>query len=255
MNLQCRIEIAQKYKAGPQIARVLSEEWCGRELYCAACQSDRLSCSVVNTAAIDFTCPACRQSFQLKSSKAWNQRKIVDSAFSSMIRAIRSNSAPNLLVLQYSSDWTIKNLMLVPSVFFSETIIEKRAPLSSDARRAGWIGCNILIDRIPPDGKISMVCDGSPVPEKQVREKFSRIRELACVPPTLRGWTLDVLNAIRKLGKSTFSLGELYNFETYLQHIHPGNRNVRPKIRQQLQLLRDLGLIEFTAPGNYKVRG
>ena len=37
MNLQCKAEIGLAYKAGSQIARVVSEDWCKRELYCAAC--------------------------------------------------------------------------------------------------------------------------------------------------------------------------------------------------------------------------
>ncbi len=42
MNLQCRIELGSAYKAGSQIARVVSEDWCRRELYCVACDSNRL---------------------------------------------------------------------------------------------------------------------------------------------------------------------------------------------------------------------
>ena len=72
MNLQCRAELGLTYKSGSQIARVISEDWCSRELYCAACASDRLSSSRVNTPAIDFTCPECDQCFQLKSFKTWN---------------------------------------------------------------------------------------------------------------------------------------------------------------------------------------
>ena len=99
------------------------------------------------------------------------------------------------------------------------------------------------------------MANGSAVAEQQVREEFSRIRKLAEVPPSVRGWTLDVLTTVRKLARPRFSLQELYELEPYLQNIHPHNRNVRPKIRQQLQVLRDLGLIEFTSPGNYAVRG
>jgi type II restriction enzyme len=216
--------------------------------------SDRLSPSKANAPAVDLVCPHCDQAFQLKSLKAWGVRKIVDAAYASMIRAIRSDRVPNLLILHYSADWLVKNLVLVPSVFFSETVIEKRPPLSSAARRAGWIGCNILLDRIPQDGKIAVVTDGLIVPERRVREEFSRVRKLAEVPPTVRGWTLDVLGAVRKLGKDRFSLQELYGLEPYLQNLHPRNQNVRPKIRQQLQVLRDLGLISFTTPGNYEVR-
>jgi len=254
MNLQCRFELARVYKAGSQIARVISEDWCGRELYCAACSSERLLSSRVNTPAIDFVCPKCEQGFQLKGFKTWNQKKIPDAGYESMLRAIRSDRVPNLLVLQYSSDWLVKNLMLVPSVFFSETVIEKRAPLSSKARRAGWIGCNILLHRIPQDGKIAIVSNGSIIAERQVRKEYSRVKTLAEVPPALRGWTLDVLACIRKLGSTRFSLQELYQLEPDLQYLHPRNQNVRPKIRQQLQVLRDLGLIEFSSPGNYTLR-
>jgi type II restriction enzyme len=43
----------------------------------------------------------------------------------------------------------------------------------------------------------------------------------------------------------------LYAFEARLKALHPKNQNVRPKIRQQLQVLRDLGLLRFGAKGNY----
>ena len=66
MNLQCNIELAAAYKAGPQIARVLCEDWCSRELYCPACESSRMSKSRPNTPGFDFTCPKCEQAFQLK---------------------------------------------------------------------------------------------------------------------------------------------------------------------------------------------
>lgn len=144
MNLQCRVDLGRAYNSGSQIARVLGEDWCGRELYCPACDSKRLSSSDANTPAIDFVCPECQQCFQLKSLKTWNQKKIVDAGYDSMLRAIRSDRVPNLLILQYSGAWLVKNLLLVPSVFFSETIIEKRVPLGFQARRAGWVGCNIL---------------------------------------------------------------------------------------------------------------
>ncbi len=255
MNLQCNPALGLAYKAGSQIARVVSEDWCNRELYCAACTSDRLLPSKVNTPAIDFVCPACDQCFQLKSFKTWNQKKIPDAGYESMLRAIRSDRVPNLLVLQYSANWQVQNLLLVPRFFFSETVIERRPPLGPRARRAGWVGCNILLDRIPPDGRIPVVANGSAVAEEQVRGDFSRVRKLAEIPPSVRGWTLDVLTSIRKLGQAHFSLQQLYQLEPYLQSLHPQNRNVRPKMRQQLQVLRDLGLIDFTGSGNYSIRG
>ena len=254
MNLQCRTELAFAYKAGSQVARILSEDWCARELYCPACDSDRLLASRPNTPAVDFTCPKCDQAFQLKSLRNWNLRKIVDAGYESMLRAIKGDQTPNLLVLQYSTDWLVNNLLVVPKYFFSESVIERRNPLSSQARRAGWVGCNILLGHIPSDGKIAMISQGVAVPQKGVRKRFSEVKALAQVPPSLRGWTTDVLALVRRLNKTQFSLGELYDFESELQSLHPDNRNIRPKIRQQLQLLRDMGFIHFTSRGMYVLR-
>ncbi len=254
MDLRCSVELAAAYKAGPQIARVLSEDWCSRELYCPACDSSRISRSRANTPAIDFSCPKCEQAFQLKSLRTWNPRKVVDAGYGAMIRAIRSDRAPHLLLLQHTSAWLIQNLVLIPRMFFSESVIEERRPLSAKARRAGWVGCNILLSGIPEDGKIAMVSSGVCKPERQVRQEFERVRGLAELPPSLRGWTVDVLNAIRRLGKSEFSLEELYLQATELQAEHLRNRNVRPKIRQQLQVLRDLELLDFMGRGAYRLR-
>jgi type II restriction enzyme len=231
MNLQCSIGFASSYRSASQITRVLTEEWCTRELYCPACDSDRLTASKANTPAVDFECPKCGQPFQF-----------------------RADRTPNLLVLQYSADWIVHNLLLIPRVFFTESIVEKRSPLNPTARRAGWVGCNILLSQIPDDGRINVVSAGLPIPEQQVRAEFLRIRRLAELSPSLRGWTLDVLKIIRKLGKSQFSLQELYHFEAELKASHPQNENIRAKIRQQLQVLRDLRLIDFTSTGNYSLR-
>lgn len=253
MNLQCKVELASGYRSASQIARILSEHWCTRELYCPACDSDRLTGSKPNTPAVDFECAKCEQPFQLKSLQHWNPRKVVDAGYEAMLRAIRADRTPNLLLLQYSKTWTIQNLLLVPRMFFTESVIEKRKPLGPNARRAGWVGCNILLGEIPSDGKISMISGGEPIRKKRVREEFSRVKQLAELPPSLRGWTLDVLRAVRQLGKPAFALQEMYAFESELRALHPKNQNVRPKIRQQLQVLRDLGLITFHDPGKYRV--
>jgi hypothetical protein len=45
-----------------------------------------------------------------------------------------------------------------------------------------------------------------------------------------------------------------YAFERHLGDLYPGNQNVKPKIRQQLQYLRDRGFIDFVSRGNYRLR-
>ncbi|MHB8412748.1 MAG: hypothetical protein ACYDDI_12505 [Candidatus Acidiferrales bacterium] len=70
----------------------------------------------------------------------------------------------------------------------------------------------------------------------------------------MRGWTLDVLNLVRSLHKQNFWLADAYALEPHLASLHPANRHVRDKIRQQLQVLRDLGLVGFLGGGNYSLQ-
>lgn len=67
-----------------------------------------------------------------------------------------------------------------------------------------------------------------------------------------RGWILDIMNCIDKIKNETFSLNEIYEFENSLKIKYPDNNHIKDKIRQQLQLLRDKGLIEFNGRGIYK---
>ena len=62
----------------------------------------------------------------------------------------------------------------------------------------------------------------------------------------LSGWKKDVFSCLLNITKDVFSLEEVYKFKKQLFRLHPENRNIKSKIRQQLQLLRDMGLIEFT---------
>jgi len=63
----------------------------------------------------------------------------------------------------------------------------------------------------------------------------------------------DVLACVREIRKPEFTLIEMYRFEKRLGDMHKDNRNVRPKIRQQLQTLRDRGILEFLGHGRYRV--
>jgi type II restriction enzyme len=182
-------------------------------------------------------------------------RRIVDAAYSTMVRAIMENRTPNLFAMHYGiSNWVVENLILIPHFAFPLSAIEKRNPLAGTARRAGWVGCNILLHAIPPDARIGMVENGKPAAPAAVRAQYARIRPLAKLDVKQRGWILDVLNVVRSLGKAEFDLAEIYKSKEKLAKLHPANRHVRDKIRQQLQVLRDLGLLEFMGRGEYRMR-
>ena len=58
----------------------------------------------------------------------------------------------------------------------------------------------------------------------------------------------------RQMEKETFSLNDMYSFENYLKIKHPENNNIKAKIRQQLQILRDRGYLKFISRGKYKLK-
>lgn len=53
----------------------------------------------------------------------------------------------------------------------------------------------------------------------------------------------------RKLDKEEFTLKEIYGFEERPQNLHPDNKPVKDKIGQQLQVLRNEGVVEFVRRG------
>jgi len=252
------IEMAQAagdgYKSGCQIARRISEEWAVANLFCAACESDYVLPTPANTKAIDFRCPKCASAYQLKAGRKWNERRVPDAGYAAMMSAIASDNVPNLLVLQYTPEWHVNNLLLVPSFLFNSSAIEKRKPLSKIARRAGWIGCNILLSALPDLGKVRIIDAGNIVMPHAVREQYQRLRPLADVVPGVRGWALDVLRIVQSFKQPYFILADVYACEEKLRELHPDNRNIRPKIRQQLQVLRDFGILSFLGNGKYALR-
>jgi type II restriction enzyme len=252
-TLQCEENLALGYKSPTQIARVVTENWCAANLYCAGCRAESLNQARANAQAIDFYCNICDEKYQLKSQKHLNLSCITDGAYNAMLAAVKKNSAPNLLILNYSPEWIVKSLFLVPSLFFTASVLQRRPPLSAAARRAGWVGCNIILSGVPDEAKISVVKDGTIASPRIVRQKFAEYQSFASLDWELRGWTLDVLQILRQLG-DRFTLRQVYEHELSLARLHPANKNVRAKIRQQLQVLRDLGFLRFIGNGCYEFR-
>jgi type II restriction enzyme len=87
-----------------------------------------------------------------------------------------------------------------------------------------------------------------------VRNSYNRLRPLEKLQVEKRGWTLDVLQVVQSLGKTDFSLADVYAHTNALARLHSKNAHVRDKIRQQLQVLRDLGLLDFLGSGSYRLR-
>lgn len=64
---------------------------------------------------------------------------------------------------------------------------------------------------------------------------------------------MNILACINRVAAQKFTLEDIYRYERELQAKHPQNHHIRPKIRQQLQFLRDLGYITFMGHGKYQI--
>ena len=254
MNLQMDTAIAASCKSPSRISGVISEHWASKEMYCCACPSSFLTPSPINNPAFDFVCPVCQREYQIKAKKSPIASRIVDGDHKKMSDRIIGGSAPNLLLLQYvPQTWTVQNLLLIPSFFFTLSALEKRKPLGPNADRANWVGCNILLSAIASTGRLNIVTNGTSSDPKSVRDWYRRVMPLESIPLTKRGWALDVLRLVQTLNKREFTINDAYMFEPEMAGLYPNNHNVQAKIRQQLQVLRDSGLLEFVSRGRYRL--
>lgn len=108
-----------------------------------------------------------------------------------------------------------------------------------------------MLQEIPAQGKIPVVTSGQVRPKSQVLAQWSQVNTLLRFTPEARGWLADVMSCVERCS-TIFTLSNIYEFENELSDKYPNNHNVKAKIRQQLQVLRDLGFIEFLGSGEYR---
>jgi type II restriction enzyme len=252
MNLNFNIDLAEGYKSNSQIARVLTENWVKENSYCPNCGQLPLNDFENNMPVADFYCLGCKEEFELKSKSGKFSNTINDGAYSTMIERINSNQNPNFFFLTYSKKMSVENFLIIPKQFFTTEIIIKRKPLSDTAKRAGWIGCNIDLSNVAEVGKVFLIKDSKLIDKEIVENSFKKTLFLRQKSNESKGWILDVMNCIDSINTEKFTLEDVYKFEEKLKLKYPNNNFIKDKIRQQLQFLRDKGIIEFSGRGNYK---
>ena len=159
MNLILNLTLGDRYKSATQKARVVSEEWAERNAFCCSCGGGLLR-THNNARVLDLICQQCEGGFELKSTRSAFSNKVPDGAFKAMMARLGNISSPNFFFLTYDAKSShVTNFFAVPTYFLDTTVIEKRKPLGPHARRAGWVGCNIVLNRIPVAGKVFYVRD------------------------------------------------------------------------------------------------
>lgn len=233
----------------------MSESWAEKNMYCPNCLEPRVTRQIANTPVRDFLCPTCLQTYQLKSQKQPFGALVSDAAYNTFLAAVDSGTAPNLILMHYDRfRLRVVDVDIVPRFFLNPSCIIRRKPLSTHAKRADWVGCIISLEKLPPDARIEIVRNEKIEEPRRVQEKYRRFVPLFLDKTSKeRGWTADVLRYVREIGKQAFTLREVYAFEKEFQKLHPENKNIQAKIRQQLQVLRDHGVLKFAGAGKYEL--
>lgn len=245
---------ASEYSSASQQARVVTESWVGDNVHCPSCAAP-LQHATPGAKVLDFECSGCGAGFELKAKNGRLGSKVSAGAYQAMIDRLTSGEAPHLILCEYTrQDWTVQSVRVIPSYAFTPAAIEKRPPLAATARRAGWVGCNILLGRIPASAHVLVVEGGAFRSQDDIASDWA---ELSFLGDTRglerRSWLVEIVRLIEELDSPQFTLADIYAKEPELALMFPENQHVKAKIRQQLQILRDKGYLLFLAPGHYSV--
>ena len=242
-----------EYTSKSQIARIETEKWAVNNLFCPLC-GNQLKESSANTKVYDFICSKCNQEYQLKSLSKKIGKKLIGSEYYTFIKALENKSVPNFLIMEYSIEnnyFTSKKVVFIPKVFITKEIIEKRKPLSETARRAGWTGYNLLFESIPSYGKLYIVKDSKIEQKEIILSQSQKILNLYDLDSNKARWKIEILKILDSVD-SVFTLQQVYEKENELKKLFPDNNHIKDKIRQQLQFIRDDGIVIFHGNGKYE---
>jgi hypothetical protein len=177
------------YNSGSQNARAWTEAWVRKWAYCPHCGNAKMSQFPNNTPVADFPCTSCSEEFELKSQKGRFGVKVADGAYKTKCERLAASNNPNLLLMNYDrKSLAVVNLFIVPKHFFVRDVIEERKPLAATARRAGWIGSNILLGKVPEIGKIHIVQNGIIRSKDDVLAEWQKTLFLRSESLETRGW-------------------------------------------------------------------
>lgn len=252
MNLHFDKNVANGYSSKTQIARVLTENWVLNNSYCPKCGNLPLSEFENNRPVADFFCQNCSEEYELKSKKGKFSQLINDGAYATMMERVQADNNPNFFFLTYSKSFEVDNFLVLPKQFIRPETIIKRPPLRPGTRRAGWVGCQIDLSQVPSKGRVFLVKNGQVRSPELVAKEFQDTLFLREKSLATRGWLLEVLKCVDKIPDSEFDLSQVYAFEEDLKKIYPENQHIKDKIRQQLQVLRNKGVIAFLGNGRYR---
>jgi Dam-replacing family protein/DpnI-like restriction endonuclease len=139
---------ARQYVSGSQVARVAIEAWAASNVDCWRCKSPLLLVPP-NRKLLDALCQRHGHEVQMKAVAGVAGDRLTAAAYGPMVTRIKSGVLPDYLIVSYDR---LRSIVLLAEFVDGATLVADRvmarAPLSTTARRAGWIGATIDLSRL-----------------------------------------------------------------------------------------------------------
>jgi hypothetical protein len=159
-----------------------------------------------------------------------------------------ANLTPSGLSRNYEYGVLIKNEKLINQSYNDYcNICKNRSTGKLDIKNT--IQIESILSKIPPASKLEI-----PKLKLDYTESIDEIYDKGpdIIVGNLTGWKRAVFLQLNLLNKQVFTTSDFNLLIPELKKQYPRNNNIEAKIRQQLQYLRDLGLIKFEGNGIYK---
>jgi len=156
MNLQDSINEVKNenplWKSNPKIIGRAGEKYCCKNMNCIKCNGfNWLECKT-NKKSIDQICKLCKKKYQIKCKNITEKKytkiiknkvfKTLGAEYKTTLDSIKEN-IDYIIILYNKKDYMIHGIIHIKSINITSDNIIPRKPLSKNAKRAGWQGCNL----------------------------------------------------------------------------------------------------------------
>lgn len=157
ITLVSQVKENNNWKNESRIVGEACEYYIKNNIKCVRCNENNFKKYKTNETSKDLICISCNQKFQIKAKSVTHKQvnniknknifKTIGGEYSTTVKNI--NEQIDYLILLYEKkSYKIINILYIKYENINLNCIIPRKPLSTNAKRAGWQGCNIIFDNI-----------------------------------------------------------------------------------------------------------
>jgi len=146
-------KIPSHWKTESRIYGEACEFWIAEHYGCPVCSEGELKKLTANEKSVDHQCSSCDELFQAKAHKKSFEKRdgsvgFIGAEYATTVASLEKEKKWNLILVEYDKDSEeVKRVGTVLKENITKDNVIPRKPLSENARRAGWQGCNFKFNK------------------------------------------------------------------------------------------------------------